>query len=615
MSARLPLSCLSSLALLSACLSTEPQPAVFERSAHAAKGEAQAKERAEALAPAPSAPLGPREAVASKASLPEPALLALLSDRAQGGLGLEASAGLGLRGSGASGGGLGRASGSVDGLGQSVFGATARKKTPRASRTSRPSPLDHDSRPALEGPAGGTFVHAGVNPFTKTSEDRFSTFSIDVDTGSYTFARRSLEEGARPPAASVRVEEWVNAFPYSYEGPGEGAPFAVHLAGAPSPFTQGRHLLRVGVQGKRLTSSERKPLALTFLVDISGSMGRPDRLPLAQRSLHLLADQLDERDAVSLVTYAGGTGEVLGVTRATKSGKVKIHRAIDALRIGGGTNMGSGMELAYQNAGKVLTGENVSRVIVLSDGDANIGRTSHQEILKAIKGYVSEGVTLSTVGFGNGNYNDHLMEQLANAGDGNYAYIDSIAAAKKAFVTDLLGTMQVIAKDVKIQVELNPEVVKSYRLVGYENRDIADKDFRNDKVDAGEIGAGHTVTALYEVELHEARSAPAALATLATVRIRHKAPRGEVATEIARTLAGRHLHERFSDLDDDTRFAAATALAAEVLRGSEHVAHLSLADARALAAEALGGPFAEERKELVRLLDKVSEERSLAAVR
>lgn len=469
----------------------------------------------------------------------------------------------------------------------------------------RVAPVDDE----VGGPnPGGTFVHAGVNALVDTREDNLSTFAIDVDTASYTYARRFMRHGQRPNPDSVRVEEWVNAFHYEYASPKDQLPFAVHLAAAPSPFVKGRHLVRVGIQGKRLSKEERKSAHLTFLVDVSGSMSSPDKLPLAQQALHLLTDELRADDSVAIVTYAGNTAEVLPATKATSDGKRRIHQAIDALRTSGGTNMASGMELAYKNAHRFLSSESNSRVIVLSDGDANIGYTSHQEILKSVAGYVSEGVTLSTVGFGTGNYRDHLMEQLANAGNGNYSYIDSLAAAKRVFVDDLTGTLEVIAKDVKIQVELDPSRVAAYRLIGYENRDIADKDFRNDRVDAGEIGAGHTVTALYEVVLRDGDNA-SELGNIATVRVRHKAPRGVKATEIARSLTGADVRKSFAELDADTRFAAAAALSAEILRGSEHVAHLELEDALALAREAAVGRYAEERMELVELLGNVIERR------
>jgi len=448
---------------------------------------------------------------------------------------------------------------------------------------------------------GGGFAAVAVNPWVETSADRQSTFAIDVDTASYTFARRFLEAGQRPPMGAIRVEEFVNAFHYSYAPPSSEA-FRVHLAAAPSPLGAGRHLVRVAVKGKEVSDVERVPVHLTFLVDVSGSMSASDKLPLAQRSLHYLVDQLRDDDSVALVTYAGSTGVVLEQTKIAQ--KKKIHDAIDRLNAGGGTAMSSGMELAYQNAHRFLSSDSESRVIVLSDGDANIGRTGHKAMLDAVKGYVSEGVTLSTVGFGTGNYQDHTMEQLANAGNGNYSYIDSFKAAQKVFGTDLAGTLQVIAKDVKIQVEWNDDLVKRYRLLGYENRDIADRDFRNDKVDAGEIGSGHSVTALYEVQLRG--DLPSSSSELATVRVRSKTPKGVKASESSFALTAKDVTESFSDLDRDTRFAMALALAGEVLRGSPHAEGFTLEDAALLASGAADGPYAEERKELVALLSRVS---------
>ncbi len=448
---------------------------------------------------------------------------------------------------------------------------------------------------------GGTFVHAGTNPFISTATDALSTFSIDVDTGSFTFARRYLKNGTLPPDSSVRVEEWVNAMHYSYAAPSpkQEMPFAVHVEGAPSPIAKDKHLVRVALQGKKVSKAERGPTHLVFLVDVSGSMGNHDKLPLAQEAMHMMVDELRDDDSIALVTYAGATGVVLPTT--TVKNKRTIHKAIDNLMSGGGTNMGSGMELAYREAAKQLGGGRSARVIVLSDGDANIGRTSHQQILQSVKGYVSEGVMMSTVGFGTGNYNDHLMEQLANAGNGNYTYVDSKKTAERFFVHELDGTLETIAQDVKIQVEWNPSVVSRYRLVGYENRDIADKDFRNDKKDAGEIGAGHAVTALYEVELTSRTPSEA----LGTVRIRAKKPRGTKASEMSVAIAADVLKERPGDLDADGQTAAAVALAAEILRRSPYAEGRTLSEAAAILREAATGPYAEERLELARDLMRV----------
>lgn len=460
------------------------------------------------------------------------------------------------------------------------------------------SPVEEVAAPVDQ---GGTFVHAGTNPFIETASDALSTFAVDVDTGSFTFARRFLKQGDLPPDAAVRVEEWVNAMHYSYAAPpkSQAVPFAIHVAGAPSPIARGKHLVRVALQGKQVTTAERGPTHLVFLVDVSGSMEAHDKLPLAKEAMHKMVDGLRADDSIALVTYAGATGVVLPTTSMREKGRV--HAAIDRLSSGGGTNMGSGMELAYREAAKQLGGGRSARVVVLSDGDANIGRTSHQEILKSVKGYVSEGVMMSTVGFGTGNYNDHLMEQLANAGNGNYTYIDSPKTAERFFVHELNGTLETIAQDVKIQVEWNQDVVRRYRLVGYENRDVADVDFRNDKKDAGEIGAGHAVTALYEVELvSTSPSGP-----LGTVRVRAKQPRGSRAGEHSVVIAPTVLQDRPGDLDDDARAAAAVALAAEVLRRSPYAEGRTLSEAAALLREAATGPHAAERLELARDLVRV----------
>lgn len=485
-------------------------------------------------------------------------------------------------------------------LAMGATGARVRREVPMRKRraptvTKDRALMDKEMHPATEKPAEH-FKHAGTNPFTSTMEDRLSTFAIDVDTGSYTYARQYLKVGNRPQAASVRVEEWVNAFHYDYEQPQGEVPFAVNLDAGPSPFHAERHLVRVGIQGKTVTNDERKPIHVTFLVDVSGSMSSRGKLDMVKKSMDALVKNLRDDDSVAIVTYAGRTEEVLAATKG--SDKRTIFRAIADLRTGGGTNMGSGMELAYRNANKFLGDGRNARVVVMSDGDANIGRTRHGSILNAVKGYVSEGVTLSTVGYGTGNYNDHLMEQLANAGNGNYSYIDGQEAIDKIFGQDLVGTLEVIAKDVKIQVEFNPSVVNRYRLIGYENRDVADKDFRNDKVDAGEIGAGHSVTALYEVELTEKAKAE----DLATVRIRYKQPRGVKAKEVSETLTAAMVKKSFGELDANTRMATALAVASEHLRGSEYATGLSLEDARALAAEAVVGPFAKERRAFVSLL-------------
>ncbi|MEW5742755.1 MAG: von Willebrand factor type A domain-containing protein [Myxococcota bacterium] len=439
------------------------------------------------------------------------------------------------------------------------------------------------------------YGEAKLNPWTLTERDHLSTFAVDVDTASYTLGRRKLLSGELPPAASVRVEEWLNYFRYRYPQPEKGQALTVQLDAAPSPFTAGKHLLRVGVQGRSLDLSERKAAHLTFLVDVSGSMQGADRLPLAKRALRLLVDQLHDGDTVALVTYAGNVRVVLPHTGMEQ--KAKIHQAIEDLSAGGSTAMGSGIELAYQQALKVLDGKSISRVIILSDGDANVGKTSHEEILETIEGHVKEGVTVTTVGFGMGNYKSVLMEQFADKGNGNHFYVDSLMAARRIFVEQLGGTLQVIAQDVKLQVDFDARQVNAYRLIGYENRDIADRDFRNDKVDAGEIGSGHTVTALYEVDLKEGAGAG-----LVTVRLRAKEPRGTTASEKAFVFPQAALAARFEDASVDLRFATAVMAAAEIFRGSPDAAEWSYGDVMRIARDATP-PGNAERQEFLSLLE------------
>ncbi len=431
----------------------------------------------------------------------------------------------------------------------------------------------------------------GVNPVVDPKKDRLSTFAIDVDTASYAIARRKIMEGALPPFAAVRVEEMLNAFDYGYPSPKSG-PFAVHLAAAPSPFTPGHHLLRVGVQGKRVDAQDRTPVHLVYLVDTSGSMQSADKIGLVKKSLKLLTGSLKQGDTVALCTYAGSVREVLPPTGIAE--RPRILAAIEDLSAGGSTAMASGLDLAYALAERTLVKGHVNRVVVLSDGDANVGATSHQEILKRIAQYKDRGITLSTVGFGNGNYKDTMMEQLADKGDGNYSYIDSETEARKVFSQNVGGMLQVIAKDVKIQVEMDPEVVKEYRLIGYENRDIADKDFRNDKVDAGEIGAGHSVTAIYDVVLASTKASPV------IVRMRHKPPLGsDQAEESVFKMDPAAIAASFEAAPADLRFASAVVGFGEILRQSPHARGWRMADVERIARAAAKDQ--QDQQELVDL--------------
>lgn len=446
------------------------------------------------------------------------------------------------------------------------------------------------------------YTKYSINKMTLTKEDNLSTFSIDVDTGSYTIARRKLNEGYLPPAQSVRVEEFINYFQYKYPQPATNHPFSVTMEASASPFNQGRHLLRVGIKGRTVEADQRPTSHLTFLVDTSGSMQSPDKIGLVKDSLRVLVENLRPTDTVAISTYAGGVKLVLPPTQATH--KDLILKSLYQLEAGGGTAMASGIELAYQQAlFQLQQGKkgDINRVIICSDGDANIGNTNPTEILKLIEGYVKQNITVSTIGFGMGNYKDSMMEQFANKGNGNYFYIDNIQEAKKVFSERLTSNLQVIAKDVKIQVEFDPATVAKYRLVGYENRDIADKDFRNDKVDAGEIGPGHTVTALYELELQ-----PQCTNNLATVRLRYKAPEGEVAKEVATNFESNRVQQTFNKTSEDFRFTVAVAAFAEVLRGSKEARAWSLNTIANMVRESNSGK-AEERQEFLSLINKAQQ--------
>ena len=405
------------------------------------------------------------------------------------------------------------------------------------------------------------FQHYGVNPFIDTEDDQFSTFAIDVDTASYTVARRFLDDGFLPDQNSVRVEEFVNYFEQGYEVPSDDA-FAIHIDGSPSPFGGSNHwLLRVGLQAKEILEDQRQDATLVFTIDVSGSMAREDRLGLVKRSLRLLVDELRADDKVAIVVYGDRGSVLLEATEGREEGK--ILQAVDSLRPGGSTYVEDGLKVAYGLAAEEVEPNRITRVMVLSDGVGNVGNTGPNSILSQIQDYVDKGVTLTTVGFGMGNYNDILMEQLANDGDGAYYYVDTLSEARRIFVDDLTGTLQYIAKDAKVQVEFNPETVSRYRLLGYENRDVADEDFRDDAVDAGEIGAGHSVTALYELKLREG-----AEGILGTVHMRYEDAGFNDVVEISREFQRTDMAESFEDAATQFQLSAVVAEFAEVLRGS-----------------------------------------------
>lgn len=401
-----------------------------------------------------------------------------------------------------------------------------------------------------------------INAETLVENDAQSTFAIDVDTAAYSIARRTLLSNRMPTGSLVRVEEMVNYFKYDYEAPtGARHPFSIQAEGARSPVDGSKHFLRVGIQARVVKDEDRLPANLVFLVDTSCSMTSDDKLSLAKESLKVAVEHLGEKDRVAITTYAGGVRVILPPTPASQ--KDTIKRAIDGLQSAGGTAMESGLTLAYKQAARMLGDKSITRIIVCSDGDANIGATSPTEMLKQVEGYVKEGVTLSTIGFGDGNYKDETMETIANKGNGNYYYIDRPRMAQRVFGRDLTKMIQDVAQDVKIQVELDKDAVHSYRLVGYENRDIADRDFRNDKVDAGEIGAGHQVTAIYELTLKRG-----AEGNLATIRVRAKEPRGMTAKETELNVPVSFVDRPFEAAPEDMRFAVAVMGGAELLRQS-----------------------------------------------
>jgi len=413
---------------------------------------------------------------------------------------------------------------------------------------------------ASAAPADNFFQDYGVNPYEDALEDHLSTFALDVDTAAYSVARRYVNDGLLPPAEAVRVEEFVNYFEQGYPTPPEVA-FGIYADGAPSPFEPGSALLRFGIQGYQVAEWERKPSVLTFVIDVSGSMDMENRLGLVKQSLQLLVDRLRPDDTVSIVVYGSQARVVLYPVRGDE--RERILEAIYSLYPEDSTNAEAGLRLGYELAMQAFRPDANNRVILCSDGVANVGATGPDAILETIHGYVSEGVYLTTVGFGMGNFNDVLMEQLANDGNGNYAYVDTLDEAEKLFVENLTSTIQVIARDAKVQVDFNADVVARYRLIGYENRAVADQDFRNDYVDAGEIGAGHSATALYSVQLK-----PGAQGRIATVQLRWEDPGTYETREINGNFNTWDLAASYQESDPRFQLAVLAAQYAEVLRNS-----------------------------------------------
>lgn len=435
---------------------------------------------------------------------------------------------------------------------------------PRPRSAVRPARMPHMVRESHE----STFQDYGVHAAQRTAVDAVSTFAVDVDTASYAHARRALQGGYLPSPQSVRVEEFVNAFNYRDEAPTEEV-LTAYLEAAPSPVSvdPDTYMLRVAVKAADLKTVGRKPWNLVFLVDVSGSMGDPDKIDMAREAMLTAVDHLRAGDSVALVTYAGATEVVLPATPAAR--RQDIQRAIMALRTGGGTNMGSGLELAYQEAAKATERGEMARVIVISDGDANLGHIGHDAMLEQISAGTEQGIKMTTVGVGD-QFNDVLMEQLANKGNGNYVYLDGASQVEKVFGDELAMWMQDVANDVKIQVEFDPKAVVTWRQFGYENRAMADQDFRNDAKDGGEMGAGHLVTALYEVKLNGQPSD-----ALATVRLRYRAEGATKHTEREVRLGSASVKGSVAAASDDLKFSAAVASFALMLKGAPEARHVT----------------------------------------
>lgn len=419
-----------------------------------------------------------------------------------------------------------------------------------------------------------TFDNPGVSPFVESEDDALSTFALDVDTGSYTITRRFVGDGNRPDPDSVRVEEFVNYFDQDYPLPLRET-FAIHIDGAPSPYTQfeGNRIIRVGIQATDVEDEERKRAALTFVVDTSGSMKMENRLGLVRESLAMLVEQLHPDDRVAIVEYGSEARVVLEPTEVRD--RWEILDAIDDLRASGATNAEHGLRLGYRLAAEAFIEGGTNRVVLASDGVANVGVTNAGGILERIRDDAEVGIQLVTVGFGMGNYNDTLMEQLADNGDGFYAYVDTRHEAERLFVADLTGTLQTVAKDARIQVEFDHQVVSYWRLIGFENRALADEEFRDDDTDAGEIGAGHSVTALYEVELTRAAERDPN-ATLGRASLRWIDVDDGEALELSRTIAADDIARSFQAAAPRLQLSVLVAQYAEVLRDSRWAARVDV---------------------------------------
>ena len=473
------------------------------------------------------------------------------------------------------------------------------------------------------GQGGDQFATIVDNPFREVKNSPLSTFSIDVDTASYSKVRMYLmEHRTLPPRDAVRIEELINYFQYDYPRPRDSRPFAAHLEVAACPWQAGHQLVRIGIKGREIERTNRPSSNLVFLLDVSGSMNHPRKLPLLKRGMKRLVDQLDENDRVAIVVYAGAAGLVLPPTSGDR--KPTILAALDQLHAGGSTNGGQGIRLAYQLALDNLIQGGTNRVVLGSDGDFNVGTTSTSELVELVANGAKDGVFLSVLGFGMGNHNDVMLENISNKGNGNYAFIDTDSEAQKVLVEELSGTLVTIAKDVKIQIEFNPAQVAAYRLIGYENRVLAAEDFNDDKKDAGEIGAGHTVTALYEIVPAAAQielqlppvdklkyqqqtklTAAAESGELATLKIRYKEPDARASKLLSFPV--RDHSQAFGQASADLQFAAAVASWGMLLRNSPHRGDTSYDAVLEIATQAIEQSDDDYRRQFLTLVERAKE--------
>ena len=467
-----------------------------------------------------------------------------------------------------------------------------------------PAPLTPESREQYDGKEVSSIIRVADQPV--------STFAIDVDTGAYANVRRMLNQGLRPPAEAVRAEEVLNYFRYDYPAPADRSqPFSVTTNISTTPWNPDTRLLRIGLRAYDVARKDRPAANLVFLIDVSGSMDAPDKLPLVKHALNLVADQMRKDDKVSIVVYAGAAGRVLSPTSNPRD----VRNALSRLGAGGSTAGGEGIALAYETAREAFIKGGINRVILASDGDFNVGITDTKDVETLVKQNKDDGITLTTLGFGEGNFNDELMEHIADVGNGNYAYIDNAGEARKVLDDELSSTLFTVAQDGKIQVEFNPAEVSQYRLIGYENRALTEAEFRNDRVDAGDIGAGHQVTAIYEIvpiggegwieerryDGNTAKPVVGKAGELAMVRMRYKLPGAQDSRLIECPILAADLKTARTPTGD-MAFAIGVAAYAQILRGDTNMGHFKLADIRSLA-----GPQSDYRRQEFLELTRLAE--------